>query len=130
MTVRSPPPPEIAELVNHETRLTTRDAANADQNPDTWTPTSSPATNQNSSAFMTKMKNPRVTIVNGKVRIISTGLTNAFKTPSIAAKTSADPVSSTVTPRKSLEMSNTVTVMMIQRTSIPGIAIPFSKRLE
>jgi hypothetical protein len=56
------------------------------------------ATTENRAALMTIINNPRVRIVIGIVKIISSGLTSAFKMPRIIAATIADCKSTIVMP--------------------------------
>lgn len=81
--------------ITPSTKEVTNDSAilkiNAHQNPSTDIPSTNFAASKITKALITKEKNPKVRIVNGKPKIFKIGVTIKFKIPNISAKIIADP---------------------------------------
>jgi hypothetical protein len=87
-------------LPNQLKKDTTKAPKRADINPETEKPSTKVATNQNINPLITRVNNPKVRILIGKVSTIKIGFKNRFKIP----KTTA-----------------TIKAIYILLTTIPGI---------
>src|SRR5260221_3744912 len=81
-------------------RETTRLKRSAHQNPSTVNPGTILLANRTSNALITRRNNPKVMMVNGKVRITNKGFTNKLRIPITNATTSAVHKLTTCTPGK------------------------------
>src|SRR5438128_5929 len=89
--------PNTSVLAAQETSAYTIAPKNADQNPSTENPLTKDATNQKSRALITKMNNPSVSTVAGRVSSTTSGRISVLTSPSRAAATSAVVMLSTCT---------------------------------
>ena len=80
----------INEVKSQLTRLINNDPHTADQNPWISKPPTTPATIISKMAFKTKVNNPRVKILIGRVRMKRMGLKKAFNIPRKAAEKKAE----------------------------------------
>jgi len=78
------------EVSSQLTKLISNEPNIADQNPEISKPEMTPATIISKIAFNTKVKNPRVKMLIGRVRIKRMGLKKAFNIPKIAAAKKAE----------------------------------------
>ena len=102
------------------TKLINSDPTTADQNPSTKNPDITPDTIKSMTAFITKVKSPRLKIFMGRVRISKTGLKNAFSMLKIAAAKNAEIKPLTCMPSSKYEL------MIIENVKISHlIKMPF-----
>jgi hypothetical protein len=73
------------ELITDRTRLN----RSAHQNPSTLNPGMIAEASKTSNAFITNVKSQKVKMLMGRVKMISTGLTNVFRAPRITATMTA-----------------------------------------
>ena len=93
---------------------TTMAAKNAVQKPETLNPLTRAATSRIISALMTSRKNPKVTMVSGRVTKMRSGRTTALANPSSSAETNSDCLSRKDTPWKMWLTTQSERVMMPQ----------------